>query len=146
MLSNVLSFFTVVLFSMFKFFAGPLTGLALKLPLLATICATILGMMVSVLFVSFSGPFMKEKVINRFWPTKVLFSKKNRKIVSIWKKYGLVGVAFLTPILLSPIIGTMIAARFGENPPRIILYMFVSALLWGIGLSVILYQIQQVVA
>jgi hypothetical protein len=40
----------------------------------------------------------------------------------------------------------MIAARFGEKPPRIILYMFVSALLWGIALSVILYQIQQVVA
>ena len=48
--------------------------------------------------------------------------------------------------LFSTIIGTMIAARFGEKPLRIILYMFVSALLWGIALSVILYQIKQVVA
>ncbi|MEY3416871.1 MAG: hypothetical protein RL711_78 [Bacteroidota bacterium] len=144
MLSNFFSFMTVVLLSMFKFIAGPLAGAGLKLPITYTVIATITGMMLSVLLISFAGPFIKKNIIHRFWPPKVLFSKKNRRIVSIWKKYGMLGVAFLTPILLSPIVGTLIAANFGEKASRVIMYMFISALLWSIGISTLIYQLKQV--
>ena len=43
---------------------------------------------------------------------KKVFTKKNRRIVKLWKKYGEFGVAFLTPIILSIPLGTFIATRY----------------------------------
>jgi hypothetical protein len=56
--------------------------------------------------------------------------------VNIWRKYGLKGVAFFTPILLTPIGGTILAVSFGESKGKIFLYMLCSAIFWGIILSV----------
>jgi len=64
-----------------------------------------------------------------------LFTKKNRRKVKIWRQYGLKGVAFLTPIIFSPIGGTMVANSFGESKKKIILYMFVSSVFWAFTLT-----------
>jgi membrane protein DedA with SNARE-associated domain len=55
-----------------------------------------------------------------------------RRIVRIWKKFGLVGIAFLTPPLLSPPIGNLIAVGFREKPKRILLHMTVSLFVWAV--------------
>ncbi len=47
------------------------------------------------------------------------------------KKYGLIGVAFLTPVIISIPIGTIIANTFEENKKKIFLYMFFSILFWS---------------
>jgi len=52
--------------------------------------------------------------------------------VKIWRKYGIWGVAALTPILFTPIGGTMIAVSFGEKKPKILLAMLLSASLWSV--------------
>lgn len=64
-------------------------------------------------------------------PRKINF-KRLRFYVRVWKKYGLVGIAFLTPPLLSPPIGTLIAVSMGESVKRILLYMSISILIWGV--------------
>ncbi|MEM7035374.1 MAG: hypothetical protein AAF570_00265 [Bacteroidota bacterium] len=63
--------------------------------------------------------------------TKPLKIKKARKIVKLWKKYGLVGIAILTPPVVSPPIGSFIAVAFGEKFVRILLYMIPSVLVWS---------------
>lgn len=50
----------------------------------------------------------------------------------IWNRYGLVGTALLTPPILSPPVGTMLAIGFGTPKLKIITYMTVSFILWGI--------------
>lgn len=142
---SIYSLVSVVLLSMFKCIAGILTGIALQLPLYVTIIGNIIGMLLTVIIVSFTGPFLKKKIINRWFPVKKLFSKKNRKIIKVWNSYGLIGVAFLTPILLMPLGGTLIAISFGERPVKIILYMFISIIFWANVLTFIMYSLKNAI-
>lgn len=67
--------------------------------------------------------------------------KRLRKLVTIWRKYGIIGVAFLTPPFLSPPGGTAIAIAFGEKPYRIILYLGASVIAWALGFALLEEQI-----
>ena len=49
----------------------------------------------------------------------------------IWKRYGIKGVAFLSPILLTPIGGAFVANLFGGHKATIIRWFWVSGLFWG---------------
>ncbi|HZB13588.1 MAG TPA: hypothetical protein VE467_11185, partial [Chryseolinea sp.] len=75
----------------------------------------------------------------RFFKKRNKFSPRNRRFVTIWKKYGLIGVAALTPILLTPIGGTLLALSSGSPKDKIIFYMFISASVWSVIMSVGLY-------
>ena len=68
-------------------------------------------------------------------PKKKIFTARNRKVVKIWVKYGLVGIAFLTPVFLSIPIGTVLANSLVSNRKKIILYMFVSILFWSLTIT-----------
>lgn len=65
-------------------------------------------------------------------PIRKIFSKRNRKFVRIWRRYGLIGVAFLTPVLLSIPIGTIVANSFESNKLKIFIYMFCSIVFWSV--------------
>ena len=66
---------------------------------------------------------------------RLLFTPKNRKLVRIWRKYGLAGIAFLTPVILSIPIGTIIANSLESNRKKVILYMFFSVLFWSVTMT-----------
>ncbi len=132
---------SVFLFSMIKFIGGPASGIAFGLNLLETILLSVLGMMTSVFIFSYVGVWFKNHISPKIFKNKVLFSSKTRKIVAVWRRFGLKGVAFLTPIIFSPIIGTMVAVSFRETPKRIFLYMLLSATFWGVTLSFLLKSI-----
>ncbi len=66
---------------------------------------------------------------------KRIFTKRNRRIVRIWKKYGLTGIAIITPVILSIPIGTIIANSLESNRKKIILYMLLSILFWSITMT-----------
>lgn len=125
-------YISVILASMFKFIAGPLSGTALGLHWIETYILTVIGMMVSVFLFTFLGNKLKHTLLKRFYKNKLLFTPRNRRLVRIWRRYGMAGVAFLTPLILTPIGGTMVAASFGESKFRVFVYMFFSALFWGI--------------
>jgi hypothetical protein len=61
---------------------------------------------------------------------KPLNFRKARKWKRMWLRYGLPGVALLTPPLLSPPIGSFIAVVFEKRKGRILLYMGMSITLW----------------
>ena len=129
----------VYLPSMLKFIFGPLGGYAAKLHVVTTIIATVAGTMTIVLAFSFAGDWIREHVINRFFPKRKRFSERNRRFVTIWKKYGVAGVAFLTPLILTPIGGTLVAISFGSPREKLILYMLISASGWATVFSLAVY-------
>ncbi|MBY0424665.1 MAG: hypothetical protein K2Q22_03425 [Cytophagales bacterium] len=135
MIENLAKYFTVYASSMVKFIFGPLEGMAFGLQWYETFGLTVLGMMTSVFLFSFLGTWLKKYVLNKINANRKTFTKRSRNIVTTWNKYGLHGVAFLTPILFTPIGGTIIATSFGESKRRILSFMFVSALFWGFILS-----------
>ena len=130
---------TVYFSSMLKFVFGPLGGYAAGFPLVVTILITVAGMMTVVILFTYFGAWIKMKIIDKFFKKSSRFSSRNRKFVTIWKRYGLVGVAALTPVILTPIGGTILAVSSGSPKERIIFYMLVSASFWAIVLSTGLY-------
>jgi hypothetical protein len=145
MVTQVAKYVTVFLLSMVKFIGGPISGAAAGLTWVETFIFTVAGMMTSVLIFSLLGTSAKQKIFNRLQGKRKLFSPRNRRLVRVWRKYGLKGVAFLTPVIFSPIIGTIMAASFGESKQRIFFYMLGSALFWGVIFSVFIQQINALI-
>lgn len=125
--------------SMLKFILGPVGGYLAKLNMVTTILTTVAGMMTVVLAFAFFGDLIKKHVIRRYFKRKNRFSDQNKKFVRICRKYGLAGVAALTPLLLTPIGGALIAVGSGSPRDKIIVYMFISASVWSVGLTVLIY-------
>ncbi|MEX1189081.1 MAG: hypothetical protein WED33_07470 [Bacteroidia bacterium] len=81
----------------------------------------------------------------KYFPPKVnpkpkkVFSKRTRGYVKIVRKYGLAGLALLTPTLLSIPVGTILARRFFPSRAKVFLYISGSVILWAVGISAILH-------
>ena len=129
---------TVFVGSMFKFIFGPLTGAAAGLATWETCLLTFGGMMTSVVIFSLAGTEARAawvRQLRRRRRAPKAFTQRNRRLVRIWRRFGLRGVAFLTPLIFSPILGTILAVSFGEPPRRIVPAMFVSAMFWSMALT-----------
>lgn len=71
--------------------------------------------------------------------SKRIFTKRNRRIIRIWKKYGLAGIAFVTPCIISIPVGTIVANSFVKNKKKIFLYMFISIVCWSLIIHSVFY-------
>jgi hypothetical protein len=139
MIEDLLKYLAVYSLSMLKFIGGPLLGINSGLSFIETALFTSLGMMTSViLFTSILGDRFHFWFLRIFNKNHKLFTKKNRTKVRIWRNYGMKGVAFLTPIIFSPIGGTIVANSFGESRSKIYFYMLLSAVFWSVTFSSIL--------
>lgn len=63
-------------------------------------------------------------------PTKFRVNRKMRRLVTFRRKFGLYGIALLTPILLQVPVGTILAGTIEQNSKKVFLYMFVSFTLY----------------
>jgi membrane protein DedA with SNARE-associated domain len=140
MLEELLKAIPVLFSSMLKFVLGPIGGFAAGLNPITTILSTLLGSMASVFAFTFFGEWLKTRVLSRIGGKKKKFTVNSRKFVTIWRKYGMVGVATLMPILLTPIGGTILAVGFGAPRSKIIFYMFISASAWAIIFTFAIYE------
>jgi dipeptide/tripeptide permease len=136
MSDTIWEYASVFLSSTFKFIFGPIQGKAFGLPWLLTALLTSAGMMASVFIFTYFGRYLKDK----YFKPKRVFSPQNRRKVALWRRYGIVGVSLLTPLLLTPIGGTILANAFGEKKEKIFLWMFIFANFWGILLTLMVYE------
>jgi hypothetical protein len=116
-----------------------------------TILATVIGGISGVFFFV----FLSEKLViffRRFQsaknsmqgnhssaPQKKKFSRYSRFLVRFSRRFGLLGLAFITPSILSIPLGTFISSRlndkFVRNKPRLIIYLIASVLFWSFAFS-----------
>lgn len=68
-------------------------------------------------------------------PHKRIFSRKNRFIVKIRKKYGLPGLIILTPILLSIPLGTFLVLKYYSSRRNLLAWLSLSVVIWSIVLT-----------
>ena len=131
----------VVLPSGLKFFLGPIFGYLAGYHIVIRLIGTVAGMMLSVVAFTFFGDLIRVAIIKWFKPKKKkkTFTTGNRRIVTIWKKFGLAGIAALTPVLFTPIVGAIVAVSFGPPKKQIILYMLMSAMVWSVIINGLLY-------
>lgn len=65
---------------------------------------------------------------------KKIFTKFNRRIITVKKRFGLVGIAIITPMFLSTPLGAFLAERFFRDKKRVIVYLSVSTVGWAFAL------------
>jgi len=131
------------LLSTVKFVLGAVPlALALGFSFFKTIVVTCSGGFAGVvLFVNLSQWIVKKvkeraaNKIDRITVKKKVFTRKNKIIVKVKRRFGLAGIAFLTPLLLSIPIGCFVAVRYFENKQKIMLYMLISLLFWSASIS-----------
>lgn len=118
----------------------PAVALAIiqKLSSLEIFIAIAVGGISGIVFFSYWGTLARKGLKKRRKkraknkkPKKINY-RRNRRLLIIWKKFGLYGIAFLTPPILSPPVGAIIAVSFGEKQSRIILFMTISTLFWAL--------------
>jgi hypothetical protein len=136
-MTSALKYFSVYFLSGLKFIFGPSLGVAYDLPVPVTILLTTLGMMTTVYLFTFFGDKIRSYTA-RFRRSKRVFSKKSRRFVKIWVRFGLKGVCFLTPLLLTPPGGAFLINLLGSNKRMIIKWMWISAISWSTILTLIL--------
>ncbi len=122
----------VMVWSAIKYIIGFGLALASGFNLLEVLIGTVGGGMLGVVVYLYLWDLIVH-VFRKFVPKKnkpVKFSKTKRIIVKIIKEYELYGVAFLTPLVLTMPIGTILASTIEPNKWRIKLFMFVSLMFW----------------
>ncbi len=139
MWGEILKALSVYLSSMIKFIFGPIGGKTAGLHLLTTMVVTAAGMMTMVIAFTYFGEYLRNKILYRFFPKKADAGDSSKKSSAFFKKYGLAGIAFLTPVILTPIGGTLLAVSVSSNREKIIFYMFISACVWSVILTFAVY-------
>lgn len=76
---------------------------------------------------------LKDKWFTSKHPKKI-FTKSNRRVIRIKNRFGLTGIAILTPIFLSIPIGAFLAERFYKDKKKVITYLSISAIFWCVTL------------
>jgi len=139
MIEEILKAIPVFLSSMLKFILGPLEGYGLRLNFITTVLATVGGMMVSVIAFTYFGDWLRHGLLKRFFKNDPNKEAPQGRLSKVIKRYGLAGVAALTPLLLTPIGGTIIAVGLGQPKNKILLFMLVSGVVWGLMLTSLVY-------
>ena len=124
-----------------KFIAGPITGFSLGLTWYETVLFTWLGAMVTVTIIVTLGKAILG-LIAKYRTTKPkIFSKRIRYAVDIWQRFGMKGIAALTPLIFTPIGGSLLSLSFKVPTPRILFLMGISSLIWSLIYVAGIYQL-----
>lgn len=135
---------SVFLLSTVKFVFGAVPmALAMGFSFFEAVTVTSLGGFTGVLlFVSMSDKIIAKlkqqkagKIKDTTQQPKKNFTRKNKTIVYVKKRFGLIGIALLTPLLLSIPLGCFLAVRYFKEKQKILIYMFTSILFWSISVS-----------
>lgn len=132
----------VVLFSMVKLVLGPITARGLGLSPAEAAPLSALGMTFTAFLIAYAGEKVREPIAERLraaFPGR--FDRPlDPRIAAIFERYGMAGVAFLTPLLLSPPGGAIAAVALGIERPRIVYAMSLSAIGWSAFYTTIFYR------
>ncbi len=126
--------------AIFKFVPAPLIALYQNLTILEATILTTLGTMTTVITLTFAGERFRKFILRKFFRKRKLFTPGNRKKVRFIRKYGIKGVAFLTPVVFGPVIGALLASTLGAAKHKIFISMAICCLFWAFILSLIFDQ------
>ena len=133
-----------VLFSSFKFAATfPFVIIQFKFSFAGTILWTNIGGILGIYFFA----FLSEKILAWWKRTfrrsnrklladeqqeKKIFTRRNRRIVRVKQNYGLIGIAVITPFLLSIPVGVFLVVRYYNSVRNKFLYLIAANLIWSL--------------
>lgn len=140
---------SVFLLSTVKFvFGGVPMALGFGFSYLESICVTSLGGCTGVVFfvytsdklIAFYKRRAKEKrEKNPDQPPKKKFTRTNKAIVKIKRRFGILGFSIMVPFLIPIPLGCFLAVRYFDGKQKIISYLFFAILFWSV-IGTLLYK------
>lgn len=135
----------VILLSSVKFGLGgvPL-ALGFGFSFFKTVVTTSIGGIMGIMIFSYLSDiilrFVKRFLENRkerrkSQPKEKVFTWRNKMIVKVKRKFGLIGLAVLTPSVLSMPLGMLLVRRYFHNHQRVLVYMISSVIFWSVAIS-----------
>lgn len=67
-----------------------------------------------------------------------VFTKGNRRIIRIKQRFGIWGIALITPLGLSMPVGTFVAERFYKDKRKVILVFSAAIIFWSVAIYFLL--------
>lgn len=155
-MSGFLKILIVFLVSSIKFLFAPALSFGMGLNFVQTILSTTSGGIVGVFVFFFLSRWLLQLYSRYFFyyfhllRTKIYsylnitipkfiparrFTRRNRFIIKLVRKYGLVGIVILTPVLLSIPVGTFIATRYFSSNRYLLVYLSGSVMFWSLFMS-----------
>jgi hypothetical protein len=86
--------------------------------------------------------FTRRPVSDFEGDNRKVMTRKNKLIVRVKNKFGLTGIAFVTPCIISIPIGTLVAVAFYRKRRPVLLYLIISLVLWSFVLNYIAQWLQ----
>ena len=140
----IIKILTVMIWSAVKYIVGISFAIGFGFNPIEIMLLTIGGGMLGVLVYLYLWTLIL-KIYYRFFPKKpkpIKFKLLTRKLVLFIRKYEVWGIAFLTPLILTPPLGTILAASIEPNKWRIKLIMLLSFSFWTIFILALKYLFQ----
>ncbi len=142
-MEELLQVIFIFILSATKFLTAPITSLNIGFNYLQTLIITTIGGVFGVVvfyYLSNAIAYVFFKIITKLNggkkpSTKKVFTWKNKMIVKTVRQYGLLGVAIITPVVLSIPLGTFIASRYFHNQTQVLKYLSASVVFWSVIIS-----------
>ncbi len=140
----------IILSSTWKFAATfPIAVYVFKMSFFQTIVYTNIGGLLGIIIFRFLSKGLIKLYI-AFWPEKLKrkrktikkFTRFNRRLVWLKAKYGLYGIVFLTPVLLSIPVGTFLVTKYYGQNKLSYLYLLFSQLIWSVIYTFFYFKIK----
>jgi len=141
---NIIEILATVFFSSFRFaMTFPLVILQFESTIAETLIWTNAGGLAGIMFFAYLSEMLIAWWKRNFKPKgkkdreksreKKTFTKRNRRIVRIKQRYGLPGIALITPFLLSIPLGVFLVIRYYRSNRYKYLYLLASNILWSLA-------------
>jgi hypothetical protein len=131
----------IMAMSGFKFVPGVALSVAAKHSFWEQVLVTFIGGSFGVSFFGLFGGIIRDLIVKikrrrtlkrGLDPDNQPPQKPSKLATFVWTRFGLIGIAFFTPPIFSPPIGTAIALAFGAEKFRMIFFMVLSMAFWAL--------------
>ncbi len=130
-MENLISSLFVFLGSLLKFSMGTIAAITADLGFEGSL-ANVIGGIIGIVLFTYLGSMMQDWVVKKF-PKRFgrKFTSTNRMLVRVKRRFGLGGIAVLTPIALSIPVGVIFALTMTHDKKKIMIAMIMSLLFWA---------------
>jgi membrane protein YqaA with SNARE-associated domain len=149
--AEVIKAISIFLLSSVKLFFAPGTSAAAGFGFWETVMLTSAGGVVGIFFFYFFGHAIfvaidKFRRRNRKeMAEKKVFTRRNRFLIALRGKVGLIGLTLLTPALISIPIGCVVAAKYYYRHPLTLPLLLVFTIAWSLILSLFTFYVKDLI-
>lgn len=145
-MSQVLKVATVILFCslFFSKMGMPAAVILFEFDFLKVFVTSCIGGIGGTIFYTYLSSYIinwweRYKLKRNLFANKKAFTPANRRIIRIKNRFGLMGIAALTPVLLSIPLGAFLGERFFRIKSKVILAISFWVVIWSVAFYFIYY-------